>query len=186
MPYTEDTPFYRLLVTKYEAGRESEAIEILNRHPEIAKLEWPGPDTEGQPFVKGSTALHYAANDGKLILIRRLIECGADVNAARACWFRSVLSWAANNARVESIRFLLEHGARPDSLDALHAAAWGGSAGGKGKEKEYADTLKLLIEAGADVNDRRHCNNRTPLGVALESENRGAIECLRALGAAER
>jgi ankyrin repeat protein len=183
MPYTEDTPFYQLLATKYVAEREWEAIEILNKHPDIAQLEWPGPDSHGQPFVKGSTALHYAANDGKLRLIRRLIDCGADVNASNACWFRSVLSWAANNARLETIRFLLEHGARPDSLDVLHAAAWGGSACGKGKE--YADTLKLLIEAGADANDRRHCNNRTPLAVALESGNTGAIEFLRSLGAAE-
>jgi len=185
MPYTEDTPFYQLLATKYVADRECEAIGILNRHPDIARLEWPGPDSEGKPFVKGSTALHYAANDGKLGLIRRLIECGADVNASGACWFRSVLSWAANNAQLETIRFLLEHGARPDSLDALHAAAWGGSACGKGKERKYAGTLKLLIEAGADANDRRHCNNRTPLAVALESGNTGAIEFLRSLGADE-
>ena len=185
MPYTEDTPFYQLLATKYEPDRESEAIEILGEHPDIARLEWPGPDSQGQPFVKGSTALHYAANDGKLRLIQRLIDCGADVNASRACWFRSVLSWAANNARLETIRFLLEHGARPDALDALHAAAWGGSACGKGMKKDYAETLKLLIDAGADANDCRHCNNRTPLAVALESGNRGAIEFLRSLGAAE-
>src|SRR6185436_16675449 len=152
-------------------------------HPEIAQLEWPGPDSKGQPFVKGSTALHYAANDGKVRLIGRLIECGADVNASNACWFRSVLSWAANNARCETIGFLLEHGARPNSLDALHAAAWGGSD--HGKVGKYADALKLLIEAGADMNDRRHCNNRTPLGVALESGNTGAVEFLRSIGAAE-
>ena len=182
----QDTPFYRLLATKYDADREAEAIEILNRHPDLARLEWPGLDSQGQPFVKGSTALHYAANDGKLRLIRRLIDCGADVNASGANWFRSVLSWAANNARVETIRFLLEQGARPDSLDALHAAAWGGPACGKGKEQEYADSLKLLIDAGADMNDRRHCNNRTPLAVALECGNTGAIEFLRSLGAAER
>jgi uncharacterized protein len=185
MPYAESSPFYQLLATKYEADPEQEAIEILNEHPEIAQLEWPGPDSKGQPFVKGSTALHYAANDGKLRLIRRLVECGADVNASNACWFRSVLSWAANNARLETIRFLLEQGARADSLDALHAAAWGGPACGKGKEREYAESLKLLIEAGADVNDRRHCNNRTPLSVALESHNTGAIVFLRSLGAAE-
>lgn len=119
----ESTPFYRLLATKYDAAREQEAIEILDKHPEIATLEWPGPDQNGQPFVQGSTALHYAANDGKLKLVGRLIECGADVNASNACWFRSVLSWAANNARVGTITFLLEHGAKPDSLDALHAAA---------------------------------------------------------------
>lgn len=186
MPYAEDTPFYQLLATKYDADREEEAIEILNEHPDIARLEWPGPDSQGQPFVIGSTALHYAANDGKLRLIRRLIECGADVNASSACWFRSVLSWASNNARLEAVRFLLAQGARPDSLDALHAAAWGGSARSKGMEQDYADTLKLLIEAGADANDRRHCNNRTPLAVALESGNSGAIDYLRSLGAAER
>ncbi|MEW6303045.1 MAG: ankyrin repeat domain-containing protein [Verrucomicrobiota bacterium] len=185
MPYTEDTPFYQLLATKYDAGREAEAIGILDRHPDLARLEWPGPDLKGQPFVKGSTALHYAANDGKLRLIGRLIDCGADVNASNACWFRSVLSWAANNARLEAIRLLLAHGARPDSLDALHAAAWGGPACGKGREREYADALRLLIKAGADVNDRRHGNHRTPLGVALESGNAGAIEFLRSLGAAE-
>ncbi|HZJ13573.1 MAG TPA: ankyrin repeat domain-containing protein [Chthoniobacteraceae bacterium] len=186
MPYGEDTPFHQLLATKYTGEREDEAIEILEKHPEIAQLEWPGPDSDGQPFVKGSTALHYAANDGKLRLARRLIECGADVNASNACWFRSVLSWAANNARIETIKFLLERGTRPDSLDALHAAAWGGSACGKGREREYADSLKLLIEAGADMNDRRHCLNRTPLGIALESGNAAAIEFLRSLGAAER
>ena len=186
MRYSEDTPFYRLLATKYDRAREQEAIEILETHSEIAMLEWPGPDHNGQPFVKGSTALHYAANDGKLKLVGRLIEYGADVNASNACWFRSVLSWAANNARVDTITFLFGHGAKPDSLDALHAAAWGGSDRGKGAEREYAETLRLLIEAGADMNDRRHCNNRTPLAVAIESGNTGATEFLRSLGAAEK
>jgi ankyrin repeat protein len=186
MQYAADTPFYQLLATKYDADLEQEAIETLDQHPELAQLEWPGPDSHGQPFVRGSTALHYAANDGKLRLARRLIECGADVNAANACWFRSVLSWASNNARVEMIRFLLEHGSRPDSLDALHAAAWGGSDRGQGKEPEYAESLKVLLEAGADLNDRRHHNHLTPLGVALESGNRSAIDVLRSLGASEK
>ncbi len=66
MRYSEDTPFYQLLATKYDAAREQEALAILEKAPEIARLEWPGPDRRGQPFVKGSTALHYAANDGKL------------------------------------------------------------------------------------------------------------------------
>ena len=185
MSYNEDSPFYQLLATNYAAERESEAIEILDEHPEIARLEWPGPDFKGQPFVQGSTALHYAANDGKLRLMRRLLECGADVNASNACWFRSVLAWASNNARIEAIQLLLEQGARPDSLDALHAAAGGGSDCGKGNERAYAESLKLLIAAGADMNDRRHDNNRTPLAVALQSGNTGASEFLRSLGAVE-
>lgn len=183
MNYSESSPFYRLLATKYDPNGEQVAIEILNASPEIATLEWPGPDEKGQPFVKGSTALHYAANDGKLQLMRRLIELGADVNASNACWFRSVLSWAANNARVAAIRLLLEKGASPNSLDALHAAAWGGSNRGRGSEQQYAESLKVLVEAGADVNDRRHPNNRTPLALALESGNIEAIDFLRSLNA---
>jgi uncharacterized protein len=185
MQYSQDTPFYRLLATKYDPGREPEAIGILDQDPSLARLEWPGPGSGGQPFVTGSTALHYAANDGKLRLVRRLIECGADVNASNARWFRSVLAWAANNARVETVRVLLEHGARPGSLDALHAAAWGGSDRGTGREREYADTLRLLVEAGADMDDRRHPRNQTPLAVALASGNSGAIEFLRSRQASE-
>jgi len=181
----EDTPLYRLLVTKYDAAREQEALQILDAHPELAGLEWPGPDHKGQPFVKGSTALHYAANDGKLLLVRRLIELGADVNVSGAAWFRSVLSWAANNARIETIEVLLAHGARADSLDALHAGAWGGPDCGRGRELQYAETLQLLVDAGADINDRRHCKNQTPLAVALESGNTGAVEFLRSRHASE-
>jgi ankyrin repeat protein len=186
MRYLKETPFYRLLATKYAAEREQEAIAILDEAPEVAHLEWPGPDHKGQPFVQGSTALHYAANDGKLRLFRKLIDYGADVNAANATWFRSVLSWAANNAQIETIKVLVAHGAKPDSLDALHAAAWGGPACGKGKERDYADVLQLLIAAGADRNDRRHCRNQTPLAVALESGNSGAIEFLRSIQASEK
>src|SRR5918993_2284971 len=143
MRYPEASPFYQLLDTRYDPAREAEAIDLPDRPPDLARLEWPGPDTT---FVPGSTALHYAANDGKVRLVRKLIAHGADVNAANAQWFRSVLAWAANNAHLEVLRVLLAHGARPDSLDAMHAAAWGGSARGRGREQDYADTLRLLLD----------------------------------------
>ena len=185
MQYDEDSPFYKLLATKYKEEEEDLGIAILESHPEITKLEWPGPDEEGQPFIKGSTALHYAANDGKDRLVLKLLGHGADINASRANWYRSVLSWAANNARISTIHLLLENGASPRSLDALHAAAYGGSACGEGEEQEYAESLRILIDAGADMNDRRHYQNQTPLGIALKSGNKGAIEYLSSVGAAE-
>jgi uncharacterized protein len=186
MPFAEDHPFYRLLATKYDHAREDEAIALLEAHPELALLEWSGTESSQEPFVRGSTALHYAANDGRMKLVDRLIDFGADVNAANAGWFRSVLSWAANNARTDVIKLLLARGSRPDSLDAMHAAAWGGSDRGKGKEDAYAESLRLLVEAGADINDRRHRNGITPLAVALESGNVGAIRFLCSRGAMEK
>ena len=143
MQYHEDHPFYRILATKYDRQREVEAIEILNAHPELALLQWPGPDDQGKPFIRGSTALHYAANDGKLRLVQRLLELGADMNASEANWFRSVLSWAANNARNEVIDYLLAQGAAADSLDAMHAAAWGGSSAGAAGDD-------VVVENGID------------------------------------
>ncbi len=186
MQYDEQSPFYRLLITRYDEDREDEAIAILNEHPELATLTWPGPDEQGRPYVNGSTALHYAANDGKVRLMSRLIELGADVNASVANWYRSVLSWAANNARIEAIRLLLEKGADPTSLDALHAAAWGGSSQGADVQDDYVSALKLLIEAGADVNDRRYHEGWTPLRTAIESGHEKAIEFLRSIGAADQ
>lgn len=185
MQYNEQHPFYCLLATRYDPKREDEAIRLLKAHPKLATLTWLGPDIQGQPFVKGSTALHYAASDGKLRLMEHLIDLGANVNADGANWFRSVLSWAANNARISAIELLLARGAAADSLDAMHAAAWGGSSAGSDEDKDYVGTLKCLLAAGADLNDTRHHNKHTPLRVAMESGNQRAEQFLRAQGARE-
>lgn len=185
MSYDVKSPFYRLLATKYKHEEEALGISIVEAHPEIAKSTWEGPDKQGQPFVKGSTGLHYAANDGKNQLVLKLLEHGADINANRANWYRSVLSWAANNAQISTIKLLITNGADPTSLDAMHAAAFGGSSCGEGQSEEYAETLQILIEAGADMNDRRHYQNQTPLGIAIKSGNSGAISYLRGIGAVE-
>ena len=52
--YHENDPFYKLLATKYDQEKEALGILILNDHPQIATLEWPGPDEQGSPFVRGS------------------------------------------------------------------------------------------------------------------------------------
>ena len=77
-------------------------------------------------------------------------------------------------------------GARPESLDALHAAAWDGSSAGKKNGPDYAECLKQLIAAGADKDDRRHFESRTPLAQALDSGNQAAIAYLRSIGASDR
>ncbi len=65
-------PLYRLLNTKYDPDREDEIVAVLKQYPELAVSVWQGPGKGGKPFVVGSTPLHYAANDGKLRLMRWL------------------------------------------------------------------------------------------------------------------
>ena len=57
MHYQEDTAFYRLLATKYDAGREQDAIEILEKAPD------PGlPDAVRQRMRDSSVELAREAN----------------------------------------------------------------------------------------------------------------------------
>lgn len=185
MQHREESPLYRLLATRYQPELEDTALEILSENPEIATIEWPDPDEGGQPFVQFSTPLHYASNDGKVRLMQKLIELNADVNADKANWYRSVLSWAANNARLDAIRLLLDSGASATSLNAVHAAAFGGSSCGADEAKDYPAALKLLLDAGAEINDRRFHDNWTPLQTAIDSGNTRAVEFLRSAGAEE-
>ncbi len=186
MEMDKTTPLYRLLDTKYDEDREEEAIEILEAHPELAQQSWPGPDEQGKPFIKGSTALHYAANDGKLALMQRLIDLGADVNAANANWYATPLSWAANNAELEAIRLLIKHGADPNGPNVLHAAAYGGSSCGAEEPQQYIAAVQLLIEKGADINSQKYYQHQTPLAVAIESGNHWVADYLRSIGAKEK
>ena len=117
--------------------------------------------------------------------MQKLIELNADVNADKANWYRSVLSWAANNARLDAIRLLLDSGASATSLNAVHAAAFGGSSCGADEAKDYPAALKLLLDAGAEINDRRFHDNWTPLQTAIDSGNTRAVEFLRSAGAEE-
>lgn len=63
--YDKSSPFYILIATEYKQEEEALGIAIVEANPEIAQLTWQGPDEKGQSFAKGSTALHYVANDGK-------------------------------------------------------------------------------------------------------------------------
>ena len=174
-----------LLSTKYDPNREQEAIEILQKCPNLAKEMWLGPDNNGNPFVYGSTALHYAANDGKITLMRQLIEFGADVNAHQAKWYATPMAWAANNAHIGAIRLLLAAGGNINGANIVHAAAFGGSSCGSDETKDYLGTLKFLYDNGADMNSRIFRDKLTPLSLAIESGNKKAQEFLRSIGAVE-
>lgn len=63
-----------------------------------------------QEAMSGGMPLHWAAVNGKLEVVRALIEAGADVNA-RDNGGETPLHWAAANDQRRAAELLLEHGA---------------------------------------------------------------------------
>lgn len=114
--------------------------------------------------------LHDAAKAGDLAEIARLLDGGAEIDAADA--FGAPLHWAILNRRDEAAVLLIERGARLDVLsDALgsplHAAA----------QRGLPAQARLLLENGAaaDVRDK---DGRTPLHFAAFA---GRVEIAEAL-----
>ena len=154
----------------------------------------------------GLTALHLAALEGHLEVMKRLLEAGQDVNQ-RGRSERTPLMWAANYDRADCVEYLLQNGAQLDLKDkrgntALHLAADAGQNRGYqslsyNRCVEYliqndavmdvctaanigdSEKLRRLIEAGQDVNQRDGTwEKRTPLMWAAKM---GRTDCVKYL-----
>lgn len=127
----------------------------------------------------GVTLTIAAGTDDRPVL-ELLARHGADVNSTWAsdgsCVLYAFMSWGRHPG---GIRWLLEHGAKPDVVFAangetpLHQAAarWG------------VDTVEALVTHGADVN-RRRGDGRTPYAIAVLSGNEAVANWLAEHGAA--
>ncbi|MES2470445.1 MAG: ankyrin repeat domain-containing protein [Verrucomicrobiota bacterium] len=135
----------------------------------------------------GATALMSAAAAGDLESVRLLLDRGANVNlrpdpgTKEFFWggLRTPLMWAAFQGDEALLKLMLERGAKVNDLvelgGALGQAAWGGHAGVAG----------LLLDAGAQVDQRDLIANYTPLHWAASSEKSSpaVVELLLARGA---
>jgi ankyrin repeat protein len=95
----------------------------------------------------GVTPLHEAATVGNAEMLRLMLDAGGDANAAFGEG-ETVLMTAARAGDVESVEALLAHGGKPDVTENWHgqtALMWAAI-------EDHAEVVKLLIEAGADVN----------------------------------
>jgi ankyrin repeat protein/catechol 2,3-dioxygenase-like lactoylglutathione lyase family enzyme len=141
------------------AGGNLETVRaLLQAAPELARM----PDPKAQ--YGGWTALHAAARDGRLDVVRLLLAHGADPNAREAGDNTYPLHWAAAHRHVEVVRALLDAGGDPHGAGDLHeldAIGWATyfhpSSGQRGERPEVA---QLLVERGA----RHHAYSAMSLG----------------------
>jgi ankyrin repeat protein len=132
------------------------------------------------------TALHRAAESGRLQVVQLLIEHNADIHA-RTKSGKSPLHVAANpwnqDDQIDIMQILLDHGANPNARDddnatPLHHSSWGGVVERKGT----VEGTRLLLKHGAVI-DAEDNDGRTPLQLALEHGCEDIAICLKEHGA---
>ena len=155
------------------------------------------------------TPLMYAAIVGSADAMRILIEHGADVNAQNA-FGSTALMWSASDA--QKVRLLLDHGADVNNVSksgrtALMAAAatpgsapvvrmllerkadatpkdqFGGTALLAALQGNDTESIRMLLDAGADIHGGGAFLGMTPLMAAASSGNLAAVKLLLAKGA---
>ena len=129
-----------------------------------------------------TTALIKAISIGRLVDVRRLVDCGADVNAANK-YGDSLLHMAARTGNVAIAEFLVSKGAavnadadnRPTDQIGYTPLLWAAECG-------HVDMVRFLISKGADVNAANRYGD-TPLFWASFDGNAAIVEFLISKGA---
>ena len=151
------------------------AAEYGNLPAVRAHLE-SGEDVNKRDPELGQTALQCAAYLDKPVILKALIEAGADLNAQDSEGTTS-LTFAAQEGNPVIAMELIKAGAdvnlaRPDGVTPLHMAANNGHEG----------CAAVLIQAGADIHRRTEMGN-TSIKFAINSKNEKIAKMLRHLGA---
>ena len=122
------------------------------------------------PYVYGN-ALHRAISSGKRTIAELLIQKGADVNCKGGKYGNALQAGAARHGMDPIIELLLEKGAAVNTRGGAHGTALAAAA-----RIDNVTTLRLLINAGADV-------NATALNAAIVNHKLAALDILLKAGA---
>ncbi|MEI6808038.1 MAG: ankyrin repeat domain-containing protein [bacterium] len=102
-----------MLVNGCASSRSLQSRAALGDTVAVKELLDRGTDINQREFLTGHTALVYAAGQGKLELVKMLLERGAEVDLANS-GEHTALGLAALNGHADVARLLVERGASPD------------------------------------------------------------------------
>ncbi|EFN80263.1 Transient receptor potential channel pyrexia [Harpegnathos saltator] len=180
----ERDPDHVALMSALENGELERAAEILARDSQNKYIQPIG--------ALQVTALHVAAWQGRIDLLDQLYAKGADVNAADKIG-RCALYYAAHCGYADVTRWILQHGGDTQAKADINSCSkdlhksplvkscfgkalplpvcWGRTPLHQAVKNNHADVVRLLVEAGADVNAKDE-NLVSPLLLAGSAVNR--------------
>jgi ankyrin repeat protein len=124
----------------------------------------------------GSTALMWSVSEPAKVGL--LLDRGADVNISARSGRTALIVAAFTNPSAEVVRLLLRKGAKVGVMDQRHVTPMNAATFGNDTE-----TVRLLLEAGADINTPDTFIGLTPLMNAAGNRNVAAVKLLLAKGA---
>ena len=111
---------------------------------------------------KGVTAVHIAAQQGNLDVLKLLKESGANIHAQTEMGSNSIMSASVGTGDCNTVRWLIEQGVDVNHCDkngftAVHIAAKQGNL----------DVLKLLKESGANIHVQNEMDRNSIMSAAI-------------------
>jgi ankyrin repeat protein len=136
----------------------------------------PAAPPAGHDLTMGVTALIAAVNSRNHRVVKLLVESGADINATvlyEWCSRCTALTAATHLDDVDMVQYLIRSGANAGQDVSIHYAVG----------EQRAELVKILIEAGADINCHPTRHNQDLLSKAVGKEDLDFIRLLLKHGA---
>ncbi len=152
--------------------------EVQSSNPRSASVDRE-PTAETKPAVEYSgDAFRMAAHDGKIDVVRKAIAAGTEVDSRDPARNYTALLMAAYNGHTSIVKLLLKEGAEVDARDSegktplMHASSG-----------PFAETVAVLIDAGANVNATETTEGFTALMTAAAVGEVDVVKLLLQRGA---
>jgi uncharacterized protein len=136
-------------------------------------------DAGADASIIDKTSYFAAVAEGHLQVLRALVQHGADVTVVADGGY-TLLMQAATSNQPHTAKFLIDKGVSVHTVDDLGAAALHYAAL---SAENGAETMRLLLTYGADINACTRVHSGTPLQAAARSGQLDRVELLLAAGA---